>query len=138
MNPNFRKVALIAASLGLLVSLFLALSPDDGDDAAPTATVEAQATTAPATTEAAPGPELVDVNAASGEIAGATVQRGADVVVNVAAAVADRVHVHGYDLSAAVAPGMPAKIAFRADAGGRFEIELEERGDLIAELTVEP
>lgn len=126
MSPDFRKVALIAASLGLLVSLFLALSPDDGDDAAPTAT------------EAASGPEIVDVNAASSEIVRATVQRGADVVVNVTAAVADRVHVHGYDLSAEVAPGMPATIAFRTDASGRFEIELEERGDLIAELTVEP
>jgi len=136
VSPDFRKVALIAASLGLLVSLFLALSPDDGDDAAPTATVEAQATAAPA--EAASGSESVDVNAASGDVVRATVQRGADVVVNVTAAVADRVHVHGYDLSAEVAPGTPAKIAFRADTGGRFEIELEERGGVIAELTVEP
>ena len=44
-------VALIAASLGLLVSLFLALRPDDEDDAGGTAPV---ATTAPATAETEP------------------------------------------------------------------------------------
>ena len=52
MNPDFRKVALIAASLGLLVSLFFALRPKDDDgDAAPATSAEA---TAPATTEAPP------------------------------------------------------------------------------------
>jgi hypothetical protein len=51
VNPQFRKVALIAASLGLLVSLFLALRPDDEDDAGGTTSI---ATTAPATTETEP------------------------------------------------------------------------------------
>ena len=63
MNPLFRKTALIAASLGLLVSLFIALSPattktadrrDDGradDERAP-----ARTTTAATTTETAPTP----------------------------------------------------------------------------------
>lgn len=134
MSPSFRKVALIAASLGLLLSLFLALSPDDE----PATTTTASSPTAPATTEAAPGPVIVDVDATGGEIIRATVRRGADVVVNVTAAVADRAHLHGYDLSAEVGPGRPARIGFRAEAVGRFEIELEERGDLIAELTVEP
>ena len=37
-----------------------------------------------------------------------------------------------------VAPGAPARIAFRATIPGRFEIELEDRGVQIAELTVNP
>ena len=52
MNPDFRKVALIAASLGLLISLFFALRDDDEDSAAQTTT--AQTTTAQTTTEAPP------------------------------------------------------------------------------------
>ncbi len=52
MNPDFRKVALIAASLGLLLSLFLALRPDDDEEAAPTTTVAT--TTAPTTTATEP------------------------------------------------------------------------------------
>jgi len=45
MNPDFRKVALIAAALGLLVSLFFALRPDDDDGSAAGTTI-AQTTTA--------------------------------------------------------------------------------------------
>jgi len=67
VNPNFRKVALIAASLGLLVSLFLALSPDDDEPAATTTTAAQTTTEATTTTAVAPGPESVDVNAASGD-----------------------------------------------------------------------
>ena len=52
--------------------------------------------------------------------------------------VADHVHVHGYDLMRDVAPGKPAELTFRATIPGRFEVELEERGLQIAELTVRP
>ena len=48
------------------------------------------------------------------------------------------VHVHGYDLSRAVSPGEPARIGFVADIAGRFEVELEESGVQIADLTVRP
>ena len=47
-------------------------------------------------------------------------------------------HLHGYDLSADVAPGSPATIQFTADVPGRFEIELEDLGVQIAELEVRP
>ena len=52
--------------------------------------------------------------------------------------VADEVHVHGYDLMADVAPGKPVRIEFTANLTGRFEIELEDRGKQIAQLTVLP
>ena len=50
----------------------------------------------------------------------------------------DEVHVHGYDLESAVAPGAPARIQFRADIAGVFEVELHELDIQIAELTVSP
>ena len=142
MNPGFRTVALIAASLGLLVSLFVALRSDD-DDPAPTtvaATTTAPTTTAapPPTVEAEPTPVVLDVDAGSGEIARLTVDRGDRLVLNVTADVVDHVHLHGYDLFADVAPGKPAKLGFTADTPGRFELELEERHALIAELEVRP
>jgi len=154
MNPDFRKVALIAAALGLLVSLYFALRPGDDNEAAstttavtttaPTTTEVPPATTEapPATTEAAPAPVQVDVVVVGGEPQGGivreSVDRDSEVVVTVTSDVADEVHVHGYDLMADVAPGAPATIRFTADAPGRFEIELEDTGVQIAELEVRP
>ncbi|HSO01233.1 MAG TPA: hypothetical protein VLS46_01800 [Gaiellaceae bacterium] len=147
MNPNFRKVALIAASLGLLVSLFLALSPDDDEPAATTttamqATTEATTTTAPATTEPEE-PEVVTIRLevpadTVAEVRRLSVQRGREVELVIVSEVSDHLHVHGYDLLADVGPGLPGTIAFTADAPGRFEIELEERGVQLAELEVRP
>lgn len=155
MNPEFRKVALIAAALGLLVSLFVALRPNDEDDAAGTATA-AETTTAATTTEpppattteattTAPPPEPQVVRARIVVPAGTapavqklSVQRDKEVVLVVEAEVADEVHVHGYDLSAEVAPGQPATIRFKASAPGIFEIELEDSALAIGELEVRP
>ena len=67
-----------------------------------------------------------------------TVKRGDRVLVVVTSDVSDEVHVHGYDLKRNVTPAKPARIAFVAKLPGRFELELEERGLQIGELTVEP
>lgn len=48
----------------------------------------------------------------------------------------DEVHVHGYDASAPCAPGQAAAITFTADIPGVFEVELEESGLALLELTV--
>ena len=159
MNPDFRKVALIAAGLGLLVSLFFALRPDDDNGPAagttiaqtttaetvteaPPATTEQATTEAPPATTAAPEPVRIDYVIVGGEPQGGiqrdSVARGRDVVITVTSDVADEVHVHGYDLMADVAPGSPATIRFTADAPGRFEIELEQHKLQIGELEVRP
>jgi hypothetical protein len=166
VNPLFRKVALIAASLGLLVSLFIALNPDDDDEAAttvatttaattpaatttepePTTTEATTATTTtepPPTTTAPPVPDVVTIRVTVGangveSVRRFSVRRGREVVLVVTSELADHVHLHGYDLMADVAPGAPGTIRFTADAPGRFEIELEDRGLQIAELEVRP
>ena len=165
MNPNLRNVALIAASLGLVVSLFIALREGDEESTAGTTTVATttatteQTTTepprttteesAPTTTEppatTAPPPERVvtiRVNVVGaqpeGGIRRASVRRGRQVVLRVTADVTDHIHLHGYDLMADVAPGAPALIRFRATVPGRFEIELEDRRVQIADLEVRP
>ena len=151
MNPQFRTVALIAAALGLIVSLYFALSPGGDDNAAP-ATTAAQTTTAATTTE----PEVTTTAATTTEPAEPqavrlsvsvpgdkaptvkhfTVKQGSQVVFVVKSELADEVHLHGYDLSADVAPGAPATIRFKATAPGRFEAELESRSLPIAEIEV--
>jgi len=164
MNPTFRRVALAAATLGLLLSLFLALRPDDEEETTattppPAATTTAAATTtdAPATTEEPPPPATTEAPPATTTVAGpavvrivvvggqpqggirrASVRRGREVIVRVSSDVADHIHLHGYDLIADVAPGAPAELTFVADVPGRFEIELEDRGVPIADIQVRP
>jgi len=52
--------------------------------------------------------------------------------------VTDHVHLHGYDIMRDVVAGGQARIAFKAAFPGRFEVELEDRGIQIADLTVRP
>ncbi|MDQ4082378.1 MAG: hypothetical protein M3123_05760, partial [Actinomycetota bacterium] len=66
------------------------------------------------------------------------VSRGRRIVLVVASAVEDELHVHGYDLLRDVGPGTPRRISFRATIPGRFEIELEEEHERVAELVVRP
>jgi Cu/Zn superoxide dismutase len=63
---------------------------------------------------------------------------GEQVRFEVTSDVADEVHVHGYDLLQAVPAGGTVSFDFPAEIEGIFEVELEQRGKLIAELTVNP
>ena len=150
MTPRFRQVALLAASLGLLLSLFLALRPQDDETAttttASTTTTTAPATTAPPPTTTARTPKpraqtiriVVEGGRPVGGIRRAEIERDTSVVLVVISGVSDRIHLHGYDVMADVAPGSPARLTFEATVPGRFEVELEERGILLADLEVGP
>lgn len=63
---------------------------------------------------------------------------GERVRFNVVSDVADEIHVHGYDLSQNVAAGGEVSFDFPADIEGIFEVELEARGEQIAELRINP
>jgi nucleotide-binding universal stress UspA family protein len=134
-----------------LVVLFFVFRPGGGDDngqAASTTTAETTvtesngATTTEAVTTTAPKPVQVVVRVRGGKpedgIVRAQARKGDPVVVIVGSDVSDEVHIHGYDLKGDVAPGMPVRIRFDANLTGRFEIELENRGEQIAQLTVLP
>lgn len=82
----------------------------------------------------------VAVEVKDGEVRG-DVQRvdvpvGGTVDLRVTSDVGDTVHVHGYDLEKHVDAGQPASVAFTADIPGQFEVELEDRGLKVAEITV--
>ncbi len=156
MNPNLRKVALIAASFGLLVSLFIALRSGDDNatsttpsatrETALTPTTQSATTAEESTTKVRPAPPpaservtirpRVEGGQPAGGIRRAKVEQGRKVVLVITSDVPDHIHLHGYDLMADVAPGSPARIRFTADIPGRFEVELGDRGVQIADLTV--
>jgi hypothetical protein len=169
VNPQFRTVALIAAGLGLLVSLYFALKPGSDDETTPTTTVvqttttgtalepagttatepevttttEPEVTTTPTTTTAPAEPDVVQITVSvpgdkAPTVKHFTIEQDSQVVFVVNSELADEVHLHGYDLSADVAPGAPATIRFKANAPGLFEAELESRSLPIAELEVRP
>jgi hypothetical protein len=156
--------AAVAAVATLAIVLFLVLRPGDDDDT-PDTTAAAQTTTpettteestteeatteettteeAPTTTQAEPpGPQRIVVVVRNGQPVGgvkhAVIDRGKQVLFVVRSDVSDHIHLHGYDLLADVAPGQPARIRFRATQPGVFDVELEDRVVLIAELEVRP
>lgn len=142
-----RNLLIAGAGVIAAVALFVVLRPDDGDE--PTASPGTTATlrsTIPTTTLRRPaspvGPARVriDVRGARpvGGIRRVTVAKGRRVILTVSSDVADHVHLHGYDVMRDVAPGRPARIAFRATIVGTVEAELEERGVPVASITTKP
>jgi hypothetical protein len=89
-----------------------------------------------------PQVETVRIVVRSGEVVGglqrATVDQGKKVALVVRSDVADEVHLHTYDKSVDVTPGKAARLVFVASIPGRFEVELEDRGLQIADITVRP
>jgi hypothetical protein len=67
-----------------------------------------------------------------------TYGKGDDIRFIVKSDVADEVHVHGYDLMKDVDAGGQVEFHFPAKIDGKFEIELENRKEQIADLAVSP
>jgi plastocyanin len=73
-----------------------------------------------------------------GGIAELEYDAGDEVRFEVESDVADEVHVHGYDLMQDMPAGGSVSFDFPAEIEGIFEVELEGRGEQIAELRVNP
>jgi hypothetical protein len=149
--PRRRFPTVFLAAAVLLLSGFWLASCGGGDDAGtpestrtpPTIpTTTDTTTTATTTTTEVEQPTFVRVRVVGGVpkdgIVRETVDKGDRVVLVVTSDVGDHVHVHGYDIMRDIAAGGTARIRFRATLPGRFEVELEDRGVPIADLTVEP
>ena len=116
------KVALLLAAAAVAVVLLVVLRPG-GDDNAAEQVARAEITVADG---GASGPERIEV------------EQGQEVVLVVSSDVPDEVHIHGYDLLRSVAPDEPARLEFRAEMAGRFEVELHEQELPLTELLVTP
>ncbi|MGW0803174.1 hypothetical protein [Nonomuraea sp. NPDC002799] len=64
------------------------------------------------------------------------VVKGRQVSITVTSDVADELHVHGYDLTARLRPGVPVTVRFTADLSGVFEVETHESGLVLTQLAV--
>ena len=157
MSRN-QRIGLVAVALVVAVVAFVIARPggddDDGDGSQQAAqTAPAQTETAPAEetaeteTEPPPEPEVNRIRVRGGTAVGG-VQRvpaakGDTVRILVISDAPDEIHLHGYDIYENTAPGNPARLVFRADIEGIFEIEshvAEDAGKdpLLARLVVEP
>ena len=66
------------------------------------------------------------------------VEQGDRIRFAVESDVADEVHVHAYDIVKDVGPGKRVKFDFKATITGITEAELEDRGEPIASIRVDP
>lgn len=103
---------------------------------------ETETSTQTETTPPIEGPTVVRVVVVNGSPQGGivreSVEKGDRVVLVVRSDVSDEVHLHGYDVTRDVAAGTAVRLPFMAKLPGRFEVELEQRGVQIAEVTVNP
>ena len=150
------RIGLIVATLVVLVVAFVVLSPggDDESDQANTTTPvapvapPATGTTAGTPTTPAPPPpppaptfETIRVKASQpvGGVKTVTANKGDRVRIQVTSTdTTDEIHLHGYDKYGNVAPGRRARLSFKANVEGIFEIELHGSGTQIGKLVVEP
>ncbi len=152
MRVSVKAALALVTALGISACGDATTNSTTTDTSAPSSTTTVEpstSTTAPITTTTGPtsttsepgGPVLIEMMVEAGEVTGGgriEVELGADVRLTVSADVSDVVHLHGYDLSAAVSPTESAVIEFNAHIPGIFEIELEESGLVLGELAVAP
>jgi hypothetical protein len=134
----------------LLTTAALALAGCAGTNSSSGASpASAASASSPGTSAAAPSSSAVgtpagqriEVTVAGGQVSGDTgrvpVAAGVRVTLLITSDVADEIHVHGYDLTSAVAPSRPAELSFDATIPGVFEVELHEAGTVLLALQVE-
>jgi hypothetical protein len=143
------RLLLVAGAVVVAAGLFLVLRPDDegGSAGGTTTTTTTTETTTPTATvppppPAPPPPARVGIVVRDGQpvggVRGVTVSKGRRVILIVTSDVSDHVHLHGYNVMRDVAPGRPARIAFRATIVGTVEAELEDRRVPLARIVTQP
>jgi hypothetical protein len=143
---TFAAIAVAIAVVAVVV--VLASSGNDEEEATgtgatptPTATASPGAESTPSATETptpTPTPKPKPPLVTQGTVTKLRFTEGETVRFRVRADVADHVHVHGYDLMKDIEPGQTITFAFPATIPGIFEIELEDAGEQIAQLRVDP
>jgi hypothetical protein len=133
----------IAAVIAIVAVVILTTAGGGGDDEQEATSAQQTATPTPTDTAAAPDeptptPKPQPPLVTPGKVTKLRFEQGETVKFRVRSDVADHVHVHGYDLIKDVEPGKTITFSFPAEITGIFEIELEDRGEEIAQLRVDP
>ena len=151
---GIQRIALIVGAIAILVVAYVVIQ-GAGDDEEPATTATQATATEPAatgTTQTAttqteteetpaepviPTVRVVDAKPQGG-VRKVEFDKGEQVRFRVVSDTADHIHVHGYDLTKDVRAGGSVTFSFKGSIDGRFEVELEDRGEQIAELDVAP
>ena len=147
-RPGVRTTIVLLA--GLLAATGCAGSSTDAPAVGPSpraAPPSAQVSASPpSSADAAPSPtrptaqNIFEISFVNNQLTGDTgklkVGLGETVSIRVTSSRPDQVHLHGYDVSAPVAPGQPALLSFTATIPGAYELELEDLGRQLASLQV--
>jgi hypothetical protein len=128
VNSTMRVVLGIGVVIVAVVLLIVLKSGDESSSNDKTAGKAAPITTI-----------IVDQNGKPvGGIAEISLNEGEEARFKVESAVADEVHMHGYDIAKDVSAGGTVTFDFPATLEGVFEAELESRKEQILELRVNP
>jgi hypothetical protein len=126
MNSNAAKVAIGVGAVAVAVVLLIVLK-GDSDEGSETSNASGKV---PAI--------VIEGGKPVGGVKALTYNEGERIRFEVRSDVSDEIHVHGYDEMKDVEAGGSVRFDFPATLEGKFEAELEERGEQIAELTVNP
>ncbi len=135
-----KSLPILLAAAAVLVVGFLLLKPKDETQVTTTTSAATATTTTTATVNQEPKAETIVIEDGEpvGGMAKLTYKQGSTVKLTVTTDGAETdVHIHGYDIEEATAPGAPAKFSFVAKDTGRFEVELHPSTQ-IARLDVVP
>jgi hypothetical protein len=141
MNSNITRVVAGIAVVVVAVALFLVLKDDgksDNEKLEDEGQVEKIRTSPDVEDSAAVTTIVIRNGKPVGGIADLTYNKGEQVRFEVKSDVSDEVHMHGYDIMKDVEAGSSVSFDFPATIEGIFEAELENRGEQILELTVNP
>jgi hypothetical protein len=130
------RIALAVGAIAALGVLFVVLN-GGSDNKSNTSTVGKPSS---GTTTGAPKPAVINIRGGkpAGGIKKLAYTKGDQVSFRVNSDVADEIHVHGYDFHKDVTAGGSVSFSFPATIEGVFVIELEAKGEQIAQLTVRP
>lgn len=135
MSTTKRLVFLLIAVLIAALAATLLITSSGSDPESEEATVRSTTVAQPAATTPAPAKPVLLKAGAERTL---TVNKGDTVRFRVVHPTADEVHVHGYDFTFDLEPGVTKIISFNARIDGQFEIELEKSATPLATLRVNP
>jgi hypothetical protein len=141
MRSAKSRIAVVVGAIAAIVIGFVVLSGGSDNENKSSSGAPAQGTTAQAGRPAQSGAPAV-INVINGKPAGGIQKlnytKGDEVRFRVNSDVSDEIHVHGYDFHKNVKAGGSVSFSFPAKIEGVFVIELEAKGEQIAELRVRP
>ena len=122
MSSGVRRAVIAVAGVAVIIVAFVLLQGGNSSDS---------------TSSTTPTVRVVDAKPQGG-VQKLTFTKGGTVKFHVTSDTADEIHVHGYDVHKDVAKGGTVTFDFPAKIEGRFVVELEAKGEQIAQLDVTP